>query len=103
MSGLDAERYDGDKSFETECVGDLSGWITWVGESLSSCFYSDGYLVANLGEKVHSAKCESYLCECSFSRLMVLCFASLNNIFDSLAGERYTSPPLQDCKGWNVN
>lgn len=74
MSGLDAERQDGEKSFETELVvGDPTCLAKCVGESLSSFFFADGDLVTNLGEKVHSAKCESYLCECSFSRLMVLC------------------------------
>jgi hypothetical protein len=73
MSGFDAERHDGEKSLEIELVGDPTCLTKWVGESLSSLFFADGDLVTNLGEKVHSAKCESYLCECSFSRLMVLC------------------------------
>jgi len=72
MSGFDAERHDGEKSLEIELVGDPICLTKWVGESLSSFFFADGDLVTNLGEKVHSAKCVSYLCECSFSRLMVL-------------------------------
>lgn len=71
ISGSDAERHDGVKSLEIELVGDRL--TKWVGEILSSVLFADGDLVTNLGEKVHNAKCESYLCECSFSRLMVLC------------------------------